>query len=133
MFRLFSFSFAAIIGGPYVGYSKYTAFPFNLDYLCPHLALSTVANTPVTIAETVSEPVTPITVASTPDTGKVETTQAPPAPQQPEIVPVLEPVSPPVTATVDASAPGASVESNSNAEECGGIDINLISLQTSGY
>lgn len=42
---LFIISRTALVGGPYIGYQQYVAYPFNRSYLCPMNIVETVMAT----------------------------------------------------------------------------------------
>ncbi len=124
----------ALIGGPYIGYSKYVPYPFNKDYLCPHLA-------GVASAETSAATIPPSEVA------EVESNSDPVQEDVPLVQPEvnecgkdMEPQSATPTETISSpSSHKAAVEQSSHNTQSStddvsdGIDINLISLQTSGF
>ena len=127
----------ALIGGPYIGYSKYVPYPFNKDYLCPHLAgvasaetavAATVPPSEVAEVESSSDPVeedAPVVQPEVNECGKdIEPQSATPT--------VTETISSPSSQKAAVEQPSHNTQSSTD-DANDGIDINLISLQTSGF
>jgi hypothetical protein len=97
----------ALVGGPYIGYQQYVAYPFNRSYLCP-----------MNIVETVMATVSKI------ETVFVEG----PVVAEPSVASIVL-----VGSTVTESSSGENANTNNSEQGLSKeIDIGLITLQTSG-